>query len=346
MRIAVFDTHKYDRDALVAANEQYGHELTFLKARLQNQTAILARGFPAVCCFVNDRLDAEVLAVLADGGVRLVALRSAGFNHVALEAAARLAVRVVRVPAYSPHAVAEHTFALLLALVRKIPRAAARVREADFSLDGLVGFNLHQKTVGIVGTGKIGAVVARIANGFGCQVLATDLQPDEALAAATGLRYVDLEALCAAADVISLHLPLTPATRHLIDAATLARTKRGVVVINTSRGGLVDTRALIAALKTGHVGAAGLDVYEEEEGLFFRDLSDQVLQDDVLARLLIFPNVLITAHQGFLTSEALANIATATLANVSAFEQGAPLVNEIGAAEVGNPARTKSGQFI
>lgn len=329
MRIAVFDTRNYDREALLRANEQVGHELTFFEPRLDRHTAVLAHGFPAVCCFVNDRLDADALAVLTGGGVGLVALRSAGFNHVDLGAAARLGLVVVRVPAYSPHAVAEHAIALLLALVRKIPRAAARVREANFSLEGLVGFDLHGKTLGIVGTGKIGAVVARVAAGFGCHVLGHDPQPDAALAVATSLRYVPLSELLTVSDVITLHVPLTPATRHMFNDATLAQTKRGVVLINTSRGALVDTRALIAGLKAEHIGAAGLDVYEEEEGVFFRDRSDEILQDDVLARLLTFPNVLITAHQAFLTREALANIATTTLANVSAFERGTPLVNAV-----------------
>lgn len=286
---------------------------------------------------MNDRLDADTLAILKAGDVRLVALRSAGFNHVDLGAAARLSLAVVRVPEYSPHAVAEHAFALLLALVRKIPRAAARVRDANFSLDGLVGFDLFGKTVGLIGTGRIGAVAARIAAGFGCQVLAHDTRPSQRLVDEIPLRYVDLDELYRASDVISLHVPLTPATRHLVNEAAFARMKPDVVLINTGRGALIDTRALIRALKRGRIGAAGLDVYEEEEAVFFRDLSDQVLQDDVLARLLTFPNVLITSHQAFLTREALANIASTTLANVTAFEHGEPLANEIRAAEVLSP---------
>jgi D-lactate dehydrogenase len=278
---------------------------------------------------VNDRLDAQALDVLRRSGVQLAALRSAGFNHVDLPAARAAGIRVVRVPEYSPYAVAEHAVALLLALNRKIHRAFNRVREANFSLDGLVGFDLHGKTAGLIGTGRIGAVMATILHGFGCHLLAADPRPDTALAGALGLRYVDAQDLYRQADVISLHVPLTAATRHMIDAGALASMKPGVVLINTGRGALIDTRALIDALKTGRVGAAGLDVYEEEERVFFRDLSDHVLQDDVLARLLTFPNVLITAHQGFLTREALHNIAEATLASIHAFERGEPLVNEV-----------------
>ena len=334
MRLAVFDTHAYERAALEAANARFGHDLTFFEPRLTRETAPLAAGFPAVCSFVNDRLDAEALEILSRSGVRLVALRSAGYNHVDLRAAARVGLTVVRVPEYSPHAVAEHAVALVLALDRKIHRAWARVREANFALDGLVGFDLHGKTFGVIGTGRIGAVTARIMHGFGCRLLAHDVRPNEQLAAELGLRYVGLPELYGEADVISLHVPLTPATHHLIDSAALERMRRGVMLVNTGRGALVDSRALIAALKTGHVGAAGLDVYEEEEGLFFRDLSDQVLQDDVLARLLTFPNVLITSHQGFLTREALARIAETTLENVRAFERGEPLRNAVQADEV------------
>jgi len=334
MKIALFDTHRYERDAFAQANGTFGHALTFFEPRLLRDTASLAHGFPVVCSFVNDRLDADTLAVLRDGGVRLVALRSAGYNHVDLRAAAEIGLPVVRVPEYSPYAVAEHAVALLLALNRKIHRAWARVREANFSLDGLVGFDLHGKTFGVVGTGRIGSVAARIMHGFGCRLLGFDPRPNEALAAELGLRYVDLATLEREADVVSLHVPLTPATHHLIDAEALERMKPGVVLINTGRGALVDTRALIDGLKRGHVGAAGLDVYEEEEAVFFRDLSDRVLQDDVLARLLTFPNVLITSHQGFLTREALARIAETTLGNVAVFERGEPLRNEVRAADV------------
>jgi D-lactate dehydrogenase len=324
MRIAVFDTHGFDRTAFTRANERFGHELTFFEPRLDRTTAALSEGFPVVCAFVNDRLDADALPVLQRCGVRLIALRSAGFNHVDLATAKQLGLAVVRVPEYSPYAVAEHTVGLMLTLNRKFHRAYARVREANFALDGLEGFDLHGKTAGIIGTGRIGSVLAHILHGFGCQLLGYDIVRQPALAQ-IGLRYVELPELYRESDIISLHSPLTPQTLHLINADALAQMKRGVMLINTSRGGLLDTPALIAALKTGHVGSAGLDVYEEEAGVFFTDLSDRVLQDDVLARLLTFPNVVITAHQAFLTQEALANIAETTLANVRAFERGEPL---------------------
>jgi D-lactate dehydrogenase len=344
MKLAVFDTHAYDREALEAANLRYGHELTYLEPRLTRHTASLATGFPAVCSFVNDRVDAQALATLHAGGTRLIALRSAGFNHVDLDETGRLGLVVVRVPEYSPHAVAEHTVALVLALNRKVHRAYNRVREANFSLEGLVGFDLFGKTCGIVGTGKIGAVVARIMHGFGCRLLAFDATPNESLAAELNVRYTGLPELYRQADVISLHVPLTPTTHHLIDAAALAGMKRGVMLINTGRGALLDSRALIDALKRGHVGAAGLDVYEEEEGVFFRNLSEEVLQDDVLARLLTFPNVLITSHQAFLTREALANIAETTLANVRAFERAEPLANEVRAEQVLKTVSTETSE--
>ncbi len=334
MRVAVFDTHRYDRDALDAANIRFGHALTYFEPRLTLQTARLAEGFPAVCSFVNDTVDAATLEVLRAGGVRLVAARCAGYNHVDLEAAERLGLRVTRVPEYSPHAVAEHAVALVLSLNRHIPRAFLRVRDWNFSLDGLVGFDLAGKTVGVVGTGRIGRVAARIFKGFGCDVLCYDVAPDAAWARELGVRYVALEAVFASSDIISFHVPLTPDTRHLVDTAALARMKRGVMLINTGRGALIDSKALVAALKSGHVGAAGLDVYEEEEGVFFQDLSGQVLQDDVLARLLTFPNVLVTSHQAFLTREALASIAETTLGSIQAFERGAPLLNEVRAEQV------------
>ena len=328
MRIAVFDTHRHDRVALLTANTSHGHELVFFEPRLTAQTAALARGFDVACSFVNDHIDREALVTLHAGGARLIALRSAGYNHVDLEAAAELGMPVVRVPEYSPHAVAEHAIALVLALDRKIHRAYARVREGNFSVDGLLGFDLHGKTVGLVGTGRIGAAAARIFVGFGCHVLAHDVVARDELLA-LGVEYVPLATLYERADIVSLHVPLTPATHHLIDAAAFARMKPGVMLINTGRGALIDSRALIAALKTGHVGSAGLDVYEEEEGEFFEDLSDQVLQDDVLARLLTFPNVVITSHQGFFTREALSAIANTTLASVTAFARGEPLANQV-----------------
>jgi D-lactate dehydrogenase len=299
------------------------------------ETAALAAGFEAVCAFVNDSLDRPVLERLAAGGTRLVALRSAGFDHVDLAAAQALGLTVARVPAYSPHAVAEHAVALLLCLNRKLHRAHERVREGNFSLTGLVGFDMFGKTVGVVGTGQIGTVACRIFAGFGCRVLAHDLQENPALAGLVS--YVPLETLLAEADVVSLHAPLTPATRHLIDAAAIARMKPRAILLNTSRGGLVDTDALVAALKAGQLGGAGLDVYEREAGLFFADHSDEVLQDDTLARLVTLPNVLVTGHQAFLTDTALGHIAHTTLTNVTAFETGRGTLCEVGPAAAPPP---------
>jgi D-lactate dehydrogenase len=334
VKIALFDSHRYDHESFDSANRGFGYELTFFEPRLTPQTAPLAAGFDVVCSFVSDQLDAETLGTLSAAGVRLIALRSAGYNHVDLPAAERLGLPVVRVPEYSPFAVAEHAVGLVLALNRKIHRAHARVREGNFSLEGLVGFDLCGKTVGLIGTGRIGSVAARIFSGFGCRLVGYDTQPVAALVNDFGLTYGSLPELYREADIVSLHLPLTPGTNHLIDAGALVQMKNAVMLINTGRGALIDSRALISALKTGRVGAAGLDVYEEEEGIFFEDLSDRVLQDDVLARLLTFPNVLITAHQGFLTHEALANIAVTTLENVRAFERGGPLRNEIRSGDV------------
>ena len=334
MKIAFFDTHGYDREAFERGNAAFQHQITYFEARLTPDTASLAAGHEAVCCFVNDQLDRETLARVRERGVRLIALRSAGYNHVDLTAAAQLGLLVVRVPEYSPYAVAEHAVALLLTLNRKIHRAHTRVRDWNFSLEGLVGFDLHGKTVGLVGTGRIGRVAARIFHGFGCRVLASDLQVDARLVAELGVTYVGLDDLYRESDVISLHVPLTPATHHLVDARALALMKPGVFLINTGRGALIDSRALIGALKQCRIGGAGLDVYEEEEGVFFSDLSDKVLEDDVLARLLTFPNVLVTSHQAFLTHEALAKIADVTLGNISAFAQGKTLENQISAEGV------------
>jgi D-lactate dehydrogenase len=333
MRVAVFSTKPYDRSFLTTANAAFGHEMTFFEPRLTIETIVLAAGYPAICAFVNDVLDRPVLQGLSGGGTRLVALRSAGFNNVDLAAAGELQLTVVRVPAYSPHAVAEHTVALILALNRKLPRASNRVRDGNFALEGLLGFDLHGKTVGIIGTGRIGAVVARIMAGFGCRLLAYDLQPNEACLA-LGVDYKPLAELLSTSDVITLHAPLTPETHHLIDREAVARMKSGVMLINTSRGALLDTRAVIAGLKSGQIGSLGLDVYEEEEDLFFEDLSNRVLQDDVFARLLTFPNVLITGHQAFFTHEALTAIAETTLANISAIERGTPCQNIVTAERV------------
>jgi D-lactate dehydrogenase len=321
MKVAVFSSKPHDEQYLRAANAEHGHDLAFLEPRLTAQTVALAEGSPCVCAFVNDTLDRPVLKQLAEGGTRLVALRSAGFNHVDLQAAHELGFTVARVPAYSPYAVAEHAVALILALNRKIPRAHMRVREGNFALGGLLGFDLHGRTVGVVGTGTIGSVFARIMTGFGCNVLAYDPYPNAACIE-LGVRYVPLTELFAAADVIALHCPLTPETHHLIDAEALERMRDGVMLVNTSRGALVDTTAVIQALKSGKIGYLGLDVYEEEEDLFFEDLSDRVITDDVFSRLLTFPNVLITGHQAFFTEEALEHIASTTLANITAVERG------------------------
>jgi D-lactate dehydrogenase len=328
MRVSFFSTRPFDRQFFDDANRRGEHEIRYLDVRLTAATSALAGGAPALCAFVNDDLSAEVLANVRELGVQLIALRSAGFNHVDLAAARQFGLTVSRVPAYSPHAVAEHTVAMILSLNRKIPRAYARVRDGNFALDGLLGFDLHGRTAGLVGTGKIGAVVARILNGFGCRVLACDVAPNPACLA-LGVEYVPLERVWAECDVISLHAPLTPATRHLIDARAIGHMKHGVMIVNTSRGALVDTVALIDGLKSGRVGYLGLDVYEEEERLFFEDHSLDVIQDDVFARLLTFPNVLITAHQAFFTREALRAISETTLANVSAFGRGERTGNEL-----------------
>ncbi|WP_026871467.1 2-hydroxyacid dehydrogenase [Inquilinus limosus] len=335
MRVAVFGTKSYDRQSFEAANARFGHALTFLEPRLDADTAPLAHGFPAVCVFVNDLLDAAVLEALRAGGTRVVALRCAGFNNVDLAAADRLGIAVVRVPAYSPHAVAEFAIGLMLALDRRIHRAWARTRENNFALDGLVGRNLHGRTVGVVGTGRIGAIVARALRlGFGCEVLAFDPFPDEALAA-DGIRYVDRAALLDAVEIVTLHCPLTPQTRRFIDAEAIARARPGLMLVNTSRGALIDTAAVIEGLKSRKLGGVALDVYEQEESLFFEDLSNEIVQDDVLQRLLTFPNVLVTGHQAFLTSEALAAIAETTLASLADAEAGRPLAHRLAPPRAG-----------
>jgi D-lactate dehydrogenase len=323
MKVAFFSTKHYDREFFEAVNQPFGHELVFFEPRLTPETSPLAIGFPAVCAFVNDVLNAKVLAALASQDTRLIALRSAGFNHVDLAAAKKLGLTVLRVPAYSPYAVAEHTVALMLALNRKIHRAYNRVREGNFALEGLLGSDLHGQTVGIIGTGKIGQIVARIMQGFGCRLLAYDLYPS-AECEQLGVRYLTLPELFGQADIISLHCPLTPENYHLINPSTLDQMKHGVMLVNTSRGALIDTLAVIETLKSGQVGYLGLDVYEEESDLFFEDLSDRVIQDDVFARLLTFPNVIITGHQAFFTHNALERIAEVTLANISDFEVSTP----------------------
>jgi D-lactate dehydrogenase len=329
MRVAVYSAKPYDVQFLTAANADGAHELVFLEPRLSVATAPLAADADAVCAFVNDDLGEAVLEELAGLDVRHIALRSAGFNHVDLRAADRLGISVTRVPGYSPYAVAEHAVALLMALVRKTHRAYNRVREGNFSLVGLTGFDLHGKTVGVVGTGQIGTVFARIMTGFGCRVVAYDPFPSEACRE-LGVEYLSLEQLLAESHIVSLHLPVTPQTSHLIDADRIALMRDGVTLINTSRGALVDTLAVIEALKSGKIGLLGLDVYEEEADLFFEDLSNRVLSDDVFTRLLTFPNVIITGHQAFFTAEALENIAMTTIGNLTAAERGEPLANRVG----------------
>ena len=326
IQTVVFDTKPYDREALQRAAAGREIDLRFLEWRLSAETAATAHGMQAVCTFVNDRVDRPCLEALAALGVKHVALRCAGFNSIDLPAAKELGFLVTRVPAYSPYAVAEHAVALLLALNRKIPRANNRVHDLNFSLQGLVGFDLHGKTAGIIGTGKIGRITAQILRGFGMRVLAYDPFPSPEWAIEHGVQYTDARTLAGQCEVISLHTPLTPETRHIICRESLELMKPGTILVNVSRGALIDTTALIEALKSGRIGGVALDVYEEEEGVFFEDLSGQILHDDELARLLTFPNVLITAHQAFLTNEALSEIARVTVENIVASGKGQPLL--------------------
>lgn len=328
MKVAVFNTKPYDRLFLEQANAKSKHDLLFLEPRLTRETALLANGKEAVCAFVNDELKADVLLELAGQGIRLVALRCAGFNNVDVPAAHKLGMTVVRVPAYSPHAVAEHTVALMLALNRKIHRAYGRVRDGNFSLEGLMGFDLNGRTVGIIGTGKIGTLVAKIMGGFGCRLLAHDPFPNEECRK-MGVEYLEISRLLSESDIVTLHCPLSPETRHLINSHAVRRMKAGAMLLNTGRGALVDTRAVIEGLKSRQIGSLGLDVYEEEADLFFENLSNQVIQDDVFTRLLTFPNVIITGHQAFFTQQAMQNIAETTLANITAFESKSGPLNAV-----------------
>ncbi len=326
IKVAVYDTKSYDQHEFAKVAAELSITCEFHEFRLSATTAASAHTADAVCVFVNDQVDRDCLAALKEAGIRHLALRCAGFNNVDSVAAAEMGIVVTRVPAYSPHAVAEHSVALLLSLNRKIHRAHSRVRELNFSLHGLVGFDLFGKTIGIIGTGKIGRLTAQIFRGFGTQVIASDPYPATDWAKAHDVHYLPVEELLAQSHVISLHLPLTPESYHLLNRETLQKIKPGAYIVNTSRGKLIDTTALIEGLKTGRVGGVALDVYEEEEGVFFEDLSDGILADDELGRLLTFPNVLITAHQAFLTQEALAEIARVTLTNVARLAGGeAPL---------------------
>ena len=329
MKVAVFSAKNYDRQSLEATNSNHNHELIFFEAQLNRHTALLAKGIPVVCPFVNDQADAEILKILASNGTHLLALRAAGFNNVDLEAAADLGIAVVRVPAYSPYAVAEHTIALILMLNRKLYRAYNRVRDDNFSLEGLLGFDLHGCTIGVIGTGKIGMILAQIMHGFGCSLLGYDMHPNSQFEAIGAAQYVELPELLSKADVISLHCPLTSENHHLINADAIAQMKPGVMLINTSRGGLLDTKAVIAGIKSAKVGYLGIDVYEQEADLFSEDLSSTVIQDDDFQLLKSFPNVVITAHQAFFTQNALQAIAETTLTNITDFEQGRLLTNQV-----------------
>jgi len=328
MKTTVFSAHKFEEPHLISANKGK-HELNLLDVRLAENMAPLAKGAEAVSLFTSDDASAKVLEKLSALGIKYIALRTAGYNNVATEKAVELGIKVSRVPAYSPYAIAEHTVALILALNRKLIRAHNRVRDMNFSLNGLTGFDLNGKTVGVIGTGKIGAILVKILHGFGCNILAHDTSKDGNLIEKYRVRYTDCKTLCAESDIISLHVPLTVHTIHLIDAHHIACMKSGVMLINTSRGGLVDTKAVIQGLKTGKIGYFGMDVYEEEEGLFFEDHSDEILQDDVIARLMTFNSVLITSHQAFLTNTALTNIADTTIVNLDCFEKGIDSGNEI-----------------
>ena len=331
MKIVIFSARQYDREFMDAANATAGHALRYSETALTPETAVLAAGQEVACIFGNDKADAGVLKLLADGGTRLLALRATGFDNVDLPAAAACGLKVARVANYSPYCVAEHAVALLLAINRKIPRAYNRTRDSNFSLDGLMGFDLHGKTVAIIGVGKIGLSFARIMRGFGCQVLGYDQRPTAAFEALGG-HYVPLDEVGAKADIISLHCPLTPQTRHIVNGSMLSGLKHGALLINTSRGGLVDTVAAVAALKSGQLGGLGLDVYEGDASLFYRDLSNTVITDDVFERLLSFPNVIVTGHQAFFTREAMETIWQTTIDNVNEFATGKALTNEIRAS--------------
>lgn len=333
MDIAVFSANRYDREFLDPANASAGHRIHYLDLPLEQETAALAGEYDAVCIFVNDKADAGVLEVMSRGKTRLVALRCTGYNNVDLQAAARFGLKVVRVVSYSPYSVAEHAVALLLAVNRKIHRAYNRTRDSNFSLEGLMGFDLYGKTVAVAGTGRIGCVFARIMLGFGCEVIGYDKYPSAEFQA-LGTRYAQPGEIGERADIISLHCPLTPETHYIINADALSRAKRGAILINTSRGGLIDTGAAIEALKSGQLGGLGIDVYEQEADLFFRDLSSTIIADDIFQRLLAFPNVIVTGHQAFFTEEAISTICETTIKSINEFAAGQPLSNEIKAEAV------------
>ena len=328
MKIAVFSTKSFDREYFEKYNQSGKHELVYFVAPLNTHTVNLTRGFEGVCVFVNDKLNREVIETLAENNIRVIALRCAGFNQVDLEAAKEKGITIVRVPSYSPQAVAEHAVALILTLNRKTHKAYNRIREGNFSLERMTGFDMMGKTVGVIGTGLIGSIFCRIMKGFGCQVIAYDVNRNPEVEN-LGIQYADFDELLHQSDIISLHCPLLPATHHLIDKTAFDKMKDGVMLINTSRGALIDTQAAISALKHEKLGYLGIDVYEQEEHLFFKDLSENIIQDDQIARLMTFPNVLITAHQGFFTREALEEITVTTLQNLTDFEAGKVSGNEV-----------------
>jgi D-lactate dehydrogenase len=328
MKVTFFSTQPYDRRSFEEHNKNYGFDIKYLDVQLNEETASLAQSADAVCAFVNDRVSEPTITQLTNSGVKILALRCAGFNNVDLKAAKERGLVIVRVPAYSPHAVAEHAAAMIMTLNRKIHKAYNRIREQNFSLNGLLGFDLHGKTVAVIGTGNIGEVFCRIMIGFGCRVIAFDVKQNEALINA-GVEYAPMHELWPQADIISLHCPLNEHTRYLINDATIELMKNHVMLINTSRGGLIDTRSVVNGLKSGKIGSLGIDVYEQEEKLFFRDLSEAIIEDDVISRLSSFPNVLITAHQGFFTQEALTQIAETTLSNLKRFRENKPAINEV-----------------
>lgn len=328
MQVAFFSTHSYDREYFDKFNDKKRHQITYFEAPLNKNTTNLTKGFDAVCIFVNDKLDSEAIEKMEANGVKLIVLRCAGFNNVDINAAARKNIKVLRVPAYSPQAVAEHAVALILTLSRKTHKAYNRIRESNFSLEKLVGFNLYGKTVGVIGTGQIGIMFCNIMKGFGCHILAYDIYESEELKR-KGIVYKSFAELLKESDIISLHCPLTPETMHLINHKAIKQMKKGVMLINTSRGAVINTPDVIEALATEKIGYLGIDVYEQEGNLFFRDLSESIIRDDVITRLLTFPNVLITAHQGFFTKEALEEITTTTLQNLTDFEDGVASANEV-----------------
>jgi D-lactate dehydrogenase len=343
VKVAFFDAKSYDRDFFNQANEQYQYNIKYFREHLNSDTVALAKEAKVVCAFVNDQLNKKVVQKLADNGVELIAMRCAGYNNVDLKAVYKK-IHVVRVPAYSPYAVAEHALCLMMALNRKIHKAYYRTRDSNFRIDGLVGFDMHGKNIGVIGTGKIGKCLLSIARGMGMNLFAFDPNPDKEFAKNTGVNYVALDELYKKSDVISLHCPLTPKTQHIINADSIDKMKQGVIIVNTGRGKLIDTKALIEGLKSKKIGSAGLDVYEEESNYFFEDFSNSMISDDVLARLLTFPNVIVTSHQGFFTKEALSNIAHTTLSNIKEYIEGKYLTNEICYRCEHKPCNRKQGK--